>query len=1155
ASDASDQTTCCNMQKSLADFRQALTNLTVNDKKVIQVITNLAVKNRNAAEKIVNIFDEVDVNGLLKLYLLDSIVKTLSETYTFIFGRKLPEKFRQTFLVSDGETKHRMFKMRKTWDGVFPNSILFELDCLINKIDKNWPSGDEVIQQIDIKTKRNELLVDGELVKCTDIIYQNIANEFGVTKQSIYLSAKRFFIKAGTIKAERSNEADDENISDFIPTEYVGNDFKCDVDDILIQLNIEKVDLFVSANENKVNPEWSDTFNGILWEFFRLPCAWSYQRIREVCNEFVIVAQCRSMGCARVFGYTQNNKNILKIRLRSFNDEALHIKKISIKHSRKDIILKMLAQNPPSVVQAKMANQLMTDGDDDVASLVPTSNALSMLKCRSLKKVYLHENPILAICEMKKLASYRDIIGDIGLDPFYVQYCTPLQQELVMSKTRYRRKVISLDSTGLSVQDMPFSSVSEDDNEYYKDCFLYVINLQSPDGNQAAIQFISQRQNSDFIQYNLVRWKTQYFSKKNPDEAVMDHSSALLLSCINCFTSCKTMHQYLNDCFDSLFDGAVPPRCYIRLDRPNMVKEIIRLECFKHEDKRRKYLYQRIFGFLITIENIQDAETILQNMFTILFNKYENENHVSSAKMHLRNVCEKHLTFELDNDADDEIDSFVNDESIYSSQSKFRVWIQRIVDNVKQDYVNDTLNRSVPDDDPNLIDNLYYSPSLEKPFVDFLVRLPLFSNIMMKVFKSPNTLATSSPTEVGFNVFKNLVFNSKRKMRMDELLDKHIEFLNGNLNAHRSKREEAADIKCNINNFTAANEYFDENCESQEENWRSKNIDAKPKTTLFRNKRCKNSILNPVNPDRRFIPILKNGHRTIGTKTKIGILSTRTCAFDSTFQIFAACYIDKPSFAKKIESDDGELSTLLKNLFTNDEVYDLRNKILVSMVPEKVIKFGTNVNAIDCEISVHSFFMKLAEKHSWCNSFDEYKKCHTCHFVSSKIQKAFIPTNLGIIDLTDIASCLKINTRLASAALPRPENAENFIVKLSVISSEIVLGKQSFVLKGVIEYKSGHFVAHIQRNDGKWETYDDLSYAKVKKTPDLIYPVQLYYILKNESKSSFVQSVRGLGSSSIRSGENSFIGESQDLSEKHSTQGDNKRKRRLPSNLKDYVTN
>lgn len=657
-----------------------------------------------------------------------------------------------------------------------------------------------------------------------------------------------------------------------------------------------------------------------------------------------------------------------------------------------------------------------------------------------------------------------------------------------------------------------YSSVSEDDKDVYKDCFLYVVSLQSPHGNVPAFQFITQRQNTDFIQYSCACWKSKHFTKKNPDEAIMDHSNALLLSTVQCFTSCKTMHQYLNDCYDALFKNRPPPRCYIRLDRSHMVKEILHLPCLKHHDMRRKRLYQRIFGFLMTIESITDAEDILTKMFIILLNKYENDPFVSSAKVFLKNISEKHSIPVPDGDINEDfnIESVKKEEEvdIFASESKFRVWIQSIIDEVKQQYVNESLNCSIRDDEDNLIDNLYYAPNLEKPFVDFLVRLPLFSNVMNEPFGSTNTTPTSSPTEVGFHIIKNLVLNTNRKIRIDVIVQQHIDFLRGNLNAKRTNNPEIDETY----NPNGENMKFDANCASLEENWKNRNIDAKPKRKIPE-KRCINSILNPSKPYSRSIPILKNGHCTIGTKKIAGIISRLTCPFDYIFQVLAACYVDNRSFGEKVETDDSDLSYLLKNVFTNNDVYRLRNEMLVTLLPEKVTKHDSNVLYLDGETGIQTMFMRMASTYTIAQSYNESRKCNACKFVSPKMGKAFIPINLSKFDISNTQEAITFNDKnkdcpncSGTTEICREFNdvvameCKKNSVNLSSISQEIMIENRLYVIKGIIGYTTRHFMAHIHRSNGEWETFDDLSPATTRKTPKLVCPVQLFYTFQGNNE-------------------------------------------------------
>lgn len=84
---------------------------------------------------------------------------------------------------------------------------------------------------------------------------------------------------------------------------------------------------------------------------------------------------------------------------------------------------------------------------------------------------------------------------------------------------------------------------------------------------------------------------------------------------------------------------------------------------------------------------------------------------------------------------------------------------------------------------------------------------------MNETFGTTNTVPTSSPTEVGFHVIKNLVLNTKRKIRIDVILQKHIDFLRGHLNANR-QNEQQNDV---IYNPIAEDQKFDAGCASLEE--------------------------------------------------------------------------------------------------------------------------------------------------------------------------------------------------------------------------------------------------------------------------------------------------------------------------------------------------
>lgn len=298
-------------------------------------------------------------------------------------------------------------------------------------------------------------------------------------------------------------------------------------------------------------------------------------------------------------------------------------------------------------------------------------------------------------------------------------------------------------------------------------------------------------------------------------------------------------------------------------------------------------------------------------------------------------------------------------------------------------------------------------------------------------------------------------------------------------------------------------------------------MDAKINKKTQQTKRCKTSILNPAKPFNPFIPILKNGHRTIGTKKVQGIVSTQTCPFVSIFQQFAACYADLPSFKRKVDLDDSQFSALVKNLFSKSEVYNLRNEMLVKLFPKETNDVGHNLKSLDCQNSVHHMFMKLAVEYPILQSFTMRRECDTCTFSSEDTGRSFVPLQLSNINLRLIQKYIKFNDNVqncnhcsGTTKICRQfndilvfdtepcsfdyVNESSYIVNIDEIAETITVSDRQYTLKGIVEYTQRHFLSHIQRNDKEWKTYDDLNSAKIRKTPKRIFPVQLFYAIKGE---------------------------------------------------------
>lgn len=88
------------------------------------------------------------------------------------------------------------------------------------------------------------------------------------------------------------------------------------------------------------------------------------------------------------------------------------------------------------------------------------------------------------------------------------------------------------------------------------------------------------------------------------------------------------MEKYLSRCYEFFFEKGQLSECYIRLDRSHIVKQILRMQPLSSCDERIMKLFQRVFGFLITIDDIEYVATTIKNIFVLILNKYEHNEFV-----------------------------------------------------------------------------------------------------------------------------------------------------------------------------------------------------------------------------------------------------------------------------------------------------------------------------------------------------------------------------------------------------------------------------------------------------------------------------------------------------------------------------------------------
>ncbi|XP_044225973.1 pre-mRNA cleavage complex 2 protein Pcf11 isoform X1 [Thunnus albacares] len=132
------------MEDACREYQSSLEDLTYNSKPHINMLTILAEENLDFAKDIVAIIEAQiskapSAEKLPVLYLVDSIVKNVGGEYLAVFAKNLITSFLCVFEKVDENTRKSLFKLRSTWDEVFPLKKLYALDVRVNAVDSAWP--------------------------------------------------------------------------------------------------------------------------------------------------------------------------------------------------------------------------------------------------------------------------------------------------------------------------------------------------------------------------------------------------------------------------------------------------------------------------------------------------------------------------------------------------------------------------------------------------------------------------------------------------------------------------------------------------------------------------------------------------------------------------------------------------------------------------------------------------------------------------------------------------------------------------------------------------------------------------------------------------------------------------------------------------------
>lgn len=673
---------------------------------------------------------------------------------------------------------------------------------------------------------RSSITNDRGLIKSpSDKIWKEISNTFGIGN----ISPKYLYT---ICKMNRGNILSKLNILQSTETTYLNNDpVPCEIDsesDACVTDKSLNFNITLSSEEWKQihpitrtyhcgdrtqrnyqvfsNSEWTNIFAVHFWEQTKLSCPINFKRhhiFPETLSCFLkISGYCNE--CSSALEITadkepleENTRIVLQCVLKGNFDTCSSKKKRQLKGKRRsDVVSKILTErlNPSSFRQME-ARKLMTFGSKEPAEL-PSGSVLRTAVSMEKRSKRFNDDPVVAIAIMKTLSKYQAVIKDIGYDPFYVHYWSPLE----MAVYKYYVKdtiepIISIDATGGVVKPPILTS-----NPTKKRVFLYSIVIQDSDlGIQCSVaHMLSAKHDNDSISYWLCRWRRD--GAPLPKVIVTDQSLALIYAVVRVFTHLSSLQQYLDCCYIAVTENKreVLPQCYIRIDVAHILKLFSTWKPIKNSPKRVKDFYLLCLAQVITARSYSDVLVLLEYMFNVMFSETEGldvntqlPTTSERSKFFLRNKIEgtgeEFLTLLTSSDQPDS----QSNEYVDNDSNEFNMNTEDgVVGNGFYNQVVAIAKRSseVVKDEPGDHDNLQYLPSLGDMLVKQCKYLPLWSNIMITHFNVRNRNASSSGSESAFNQLKNRVFSAEKlPMRIDEFVEKHIDSIDGSLTLTAAK--------------------------------------------------------------------------------------------------------------------------------------------------------------------------------------------------------------------------------------------------------------------------------------------------------------------------------------------------------------------------------
>lgn len=306
--------------------------------------------------------------------------------------------------------------------------------------------------------KSTEILDKDKKIKpASSSVYNELSASLSVmTVKSIHLAVTRHAseifgndVIVCADKSEKNIESSSDLLDDFESMTFDGTLISINIDSKYsdaLQI-VEANNKFGNRVYRTLKEGWPDTLNKIIIDATQRKCVLAFKRTTVLDKEFTAYTECK--GCFSSFKIeTSRNKTVLGLEITEGDGPACSGQSLTkirrLTSARAKTFIPALKSNTVHNVHTDLVNKLPDDFDQFQQEYV-SEKQLSNIKHRYISD---RKTSINELRNMKYQPEYNNIIKEIGTDPFFILFWSPLQ-EFVYSQIAKRNGVldISFDAT------------------------------------------------------------------------------------------------------------------------------------------------------------------------------------------------------------------------------------------------------------------------------------------------------------------------------------------------------------------------------------------------------------------------------------------------------------------------------------------------------------------------------------------------------------------------------------------------------------------------------------------------------------------------------------------------------------------------------------